>query len=236
MTIKLPAFLAGVALLAGCASSGEIDNPLQRRATWFSFISGEDIASECVASGREHYRLTYIADRDVQVRIYDIDAETTPTPQLRSRIMTVAASDWFPMPILTDPSRPFRPYDSIAPLSTETTQAIVDDLIQAGWSTSPAPVGRKIASHSFTWLAAGCRNGVFSFQVWEYPDETFLGLAFPSILFQADTSGIAVNTHPSDGERRTYNAFIGRTADNMPGDGRHLYNMEIGPDGVFIVN
>lgn len=236
MISKLATSLTGLALLAGCASSGEIDNPLQRRATWFSFISGEDIASECVASGRERYRLTYIADRDIQVRIYDIDAETSPAVQLRSRIMTVAASDWFPLPILTDPSRPFRPYDSVTNLSDADFETIEADLLQAGWSTQPPPVGRKIASHSFSWLVAGCRNGEFSFQVWEYPDPAFQDLKFPDLLFAADTSGIRLAPLPTDGERRTYDAFTGRTADNMPGDGRHLYNMEVGQAGVFIVN
>ncbi|MBO6837270.1 MAG: hypothetical protein JJ878_20885 [Alphaproteobacteria bacterium] len=234
LSLALATVLTG--LIAGCTSNGEIDNPVQRRATWFSFLSGDDIAAECEASGRERYRLTYIADREIQVRIYDIDADMPPKPQLRTRVMQVAASEWFPLPVLEDPSRPFRPYDTVTTLSEEDMTAIRDDLLNAGWSTQPPPIGRKIASHSYAWLVAGCRDGAFSFQVWEYPDAEFDALAFPAVLFAAENSGIDVVPPPTDGERRTFDRFMGRTGDNMPSDGRELYNMQVVPRGVILVN
>ncbi|MDW3207071.1 MAG: hypothetical protein R8L07_16150 [Alphaproteobacteria bacterium] len=233
----LLAFTAGIAgLLAACTTDGEIDNPAQRRATWFSFISGDDIAAECEASGRERYRLTYLADREIQVRIYDIDADVAPAPQLRTRVLQVAASEWFPLPLFEDPSRPFRPYDSVTTLPEADLDAIREDLLAAGWSTEPPPVGRKIASHSFAWLVAGCRDSAFSFQVWEYPDAEFAGLNFPDVLFAVDNSAIDVVPPPTDGERRTFNRFMGRTGSNTPTDGRELYNMQVGPRGVTLVN
>lgn len=234
----LPIVLATLVtgLLAGCTTDGEIDNPAQRRATWFSFLSGDDIAAECEASGRERYRLTYIADREIQVRVYDIDADVTPTPQLRTRVLQVAASEWFPVPLFEDPSRPFRPYDFVTSLSDDDLNAVREDLLKAGWSTEPPPIGRKIASHSYAWLVAGCRDGAFSFQVWEYPDAEFANLTFPDVLFAVDNSAIDVVPPPTDGERRTFNRFMGRTGDNMPSDGRELYNMQVGPRGVTLVN
>lgn len=229
-------FAVLAASVTGCASDGEIDNPVQRRATWFSFISGQDIAAECEATGREQYRLTYIADRDIQVRIYDIDAEVTPDPQLRSRVLTVAASDWFPLPLFEDPTRPFRPRDRVANLSETELDAFRTRLVADGWSSEPPPIGREIASNSFTWLAAGCRNGTFSFQVWDYPDPEFLNLTFPEVLFISDPSDVPVAPYPDDGERRVYDAFTGRTGGNTPSDGRNLYNMVVGPRGMTLVN
>lgn len=228
--------LLALGLLAGCTTSGEIANPAERRATWISFISGEDIAAACDAGGRERYRLTYYADRDIQVRIYDIDPNAGPAPQLRARILQVAASTWFPWPVFADPSRPFRPYDAVSTLTPDQMSAIRDDLAENGLGTQPPPIDRKLASHSYFWLAAGCRNGEFSFQVWEYPDESFRSLRFPEILFDADATGIEVVPPPEDGERRTYNAFMGRTGDNQPGDGRTRYNLRVDPRGVTLVN
>lgn len=234
--IRLAAAACGLALLAGCASSGDINNPVERRLTWFSFISGEDIAADCAVSGRERYRLTYIADREIQVRIYDIDAALAPDAQLRSRVITAAANDWFPWPILSDPGQPFRPNEAIAPLPQDDLDAVRGALVDAGWSTTPPPVGRLIASHSYSWLAAGCRDGAFHFQAWEYPDPEYLALAFPAMLIEADGNEIRPRAEPTDGERRVFNAFMGRTGDNMPSDGRELYNMKVGPTGVSISN
>jgi hypothetical protein len=226
--------LSLIIILAGCASSGEIDNPLNRRATWFSFISGEDIATACRVDGRERYRLTYIADRNVQVRIYDIDADVTPVAQLRSRIMTVAASDWFPWEFLSDPSRPFRPFDKVETLPADKLEAIRQDLLASGWSTQPAPVGKKIASTSYAWLVAGCRNGEFSFQAYEYPDADFQALTFPEILYEVDQNSIDVRQPPTDGERRTLTpnqAIGGRSAAD---EGGNIYYMRVNANGVSV--
>lgn len=228
------ALTVGLALviLAGCTASGEIDNPAQRRATWFSFISGEDIAAACEAHGRERYRLTYYADRRVQVRVYDIEPTATPAAQLRVRVLQTAANTWFPWPIFEDPSRPFRPYDSVSPLSAAQLEAIRTDLQENGFATRPPPIDRKLASRSYFWLAAGCRDGRFSFQAWEYPDPEFLGLAFPETLFQADASGIPVEPPPEDGQRRVYDANLGSPRGDGPGDRGLLYNLRVDPRGI----
>jgi hypothetical protein len=225
-----------LALLAGCTTGGEIDNPVQRRATWISFISGEDIAASCAANGREHYRLTYYADRDIQVRVYDVEQTGDPAAQLRARVLQVAANAWFPWPLFEDPSRPFRPYDRVSDLSDVQLAAIRTNLAESGLGTRPPPVDRKLASHSYFWLAAGCRDGEFAFQAWEYPDPDFAALDFPEILFEADATAIPVEPTPADGKRRTYNAFTGRTAGNQPADGRTRYNLRVDPRGVTLVH
>lgn len=232
------ALAAGLAfaLLVGCTTGGEIDNPVQRRATWISFISGEDIAAACAANGRERYRLTYYADRDIQVRVYDVEPNADPAAQLRARVLQVAANAWFPWPLFEDPSRPFRPYDKVSSLSDAQMAAIRSDLAENGLGTQPPPVDRKLASHSYFWLAAGCQDGTFAFQVWEYPDPDFKALDFPEIVFEADSTGIAVEPPPADGKRRTYNAFTGRTGDNQPADGRTRYNLRVDPRGVTLVH
>ncbi len=229
----LLAFLVPM-ILGACQTDGEIDNPAQRRATWFSFLSGEDIASDCVASGRDRLRLIYYADRDVQVRIYDIDLDVTPEPQVRSRVLTFTANDWFPWPILTDPTRPFRPFESVARISPDAAQDIVQELLDAGWWTDPPPIGRKIASHSYAWLIAGCHEGRFAYQVFEYPDDAFLDFRFPATLFANDTTDIDVTPYPDDGVRRTYSRTFGSVPDtphdDLYRDRRH--NLIVTPNGV----
>jgi len=235
-TLSTSLITGAIALLAtACTSTGEIDNPMERRFTWFSFISGEDIQASCTETGQEGYRLIYQADRAIQVRIYDIDPTVTPVPQQRSRIMTVAANDWFPWPILTDPTRPFRPYDSVSPLTPAQVDAVREDLLKSGWSTRPAPVGKRIASTSYTWLVSGCRNGIFSFQAYEYPDPAFQNLKFPDILFGADASGYKVVPAPTDGKRREL-SILETTGRKGQEEAQNLYNMLVTETGVRLVD
>ncbi|NMM44363.1 hypothetical protein HH303_07725 [Rhodospirillaceae bacterium KN72] len=225
-------------LLAGCASitqsNGEIDNPVQRRAVWFSFISGEDIQRSCASDGRERYRLVYIADRTVQVRIYDIDPLTTPSPQQRSRVMTVAASDWFPWAITEDVTRPFRPHTGITNLSDADMDALRTAFAQDGLGTRAPPIGRKIADTSYSWMGSACIGGTFHFQAWEYPDADYTGLRFPEMLFAKDPTGIRIEPSPTDGKRRVYDRFKPPVWDNDPWRHASHYNMEVHETGVTI--
>jgi len=43
----LAVVLAG-GVLAGCAYRGDIDNPAPIKATWFSYLNGEDLRAACV--------------------------------------------------------------------------------------------------------------------------------------------------------------------------------------------
>ncbi|HAE00293.1 MAG TPA: hypothetical protein DCG04_02240, partial [Rhodospirillaceae bacterium] len=112
--------------------------------------------------------------------------------------------------------------------------AIRQDLLASGWSTRPAPVGKKIASTSFAWLVAGCRDGEFSFQAYEYPDADFQALTFPEILYQIDQNDIAVRQPPTDGKRITLTpnqAMGGRSAAD---EGGFIYNMRVNANGVSV--
>ena len=68
------AFLAlgGVVFLAACQSTGDISDPFSRRSAWGSFISGGDIRAACQPGSPATYRLVYNANREDQVRIYDL--------------------------------------------------------------------------------------------------------------------------------------------------------------------
>ena len=230
--------LALPALLAGCASVtqsyGEIDNPIQRRAVWFSFVSGDDIQRSCASDGRERYRLVYIADRSVQVRIYDIDPMTTPAPQQRSRVLTVAASDWFPWAVPDNASGPFRPRTGVTDLTQDEMSALRAAFAQDGLGTRTPPVGRKIADTSYSWLGSACIDGHFHFQAWEYPDADYTGLSFPAMLFAQDSTGIRIEPSPSDGKRRVYDRVRPPLWNNNRLEHASHYNMEVFETGVTI--
>ena len=116
--------------------------------------------------------------------------------------MPVAASDWFPWAITEDVTRPFRPHNGITDLSDAEMDALRTAFAQDGLGTRAAPVGRKIADTSYSWLGSACIGGAFHFQAWEYPDTDYTGLRFPEMLFAKDPTGIRIEPSPTDGTRR----------------------------------
>ena len=44
-------------ILAGCTYRGEIDQPATLKATWFSYLNGDDIRSACADGTPVRYRL-----------------------------------------------------------------------------------------------------------------------------------------------------------------------------------
>lgn len=220
--------------ITACTSTGEIADPFERRATWFSFISGEDIARTCQDDGFDQYRFVYVADRSIQVRIYDLRLYTDRQPELRSRVVPALFSDWLKVQNNGWADSTTSPTDAIEVIPLEAALPILTELNKAGWSTLPPPVGQKIASHSYFWLASGCEGGQFYFQAWDYPDKSFLDLAFPELLFALDTTELRPKTHPTDGVRRIHNGLSPRKGFSRKEDERELYNMTVTETGIII--
>ena len=231
-TVLRRGLLGALLLATGCVSTGEIDNPLTRRATWFSFLSGADIAQACRNDGMDQYRMVYVADRRQQVRVYDLTLAPNRPPELRARVMPVNATDWLAVQSGSGFDRPLSPTDSLEILPLEAVLPILTALNQAGWSMRPPTVGQKIASHSYFWLASGCEGGQFHFQAWDYPDANFLALDFPDLLFALDTTTLRPRAHPTDGQRRTFDRIRARVGYSLKEDRRELYNMVVTETGV----
>lgn len=202
MTVKKMTFpcyraiaLSGLVVLAACTSTGEIDNIALRKASWTSFLSGEDIAQSCVAGGGDHYRLTYNANRAKQVRIYDL-TQAQGQWTLRSRVLERAIAVK-PMPV-DELMSVLDPVDREKPLTEPQAEAIRQGLEQAQ-AEGGVPVGDRLFSPGFFWLAASCENGEFRFDAWDYPDRGFAATAgFAPVLFRLDPNDSAVRQPEGD--------------------------------------
>ena len=45
--------------LSGCTYQGHIEEPVTIKATWYSYLAGDDIRQTCVPNGLPRYRLVY---------------------------------------------------------------------------------------------------------------------------------------------------------------------------------
>lgn len=183
----------GLAVLAGCApaSTGEIDNPVLRRATWPDFISAGDIRRDCRAGSPDRGRFVLNANRARQVRIYDFSVADR---SIRTRVLTPK------LPINeirldSSVTRFFNPSDTTVRLSERDAKVILaalDDDITAPRSNPPV----DLLSEWHFWLVGMCRNGEFDFHAWVNPDKDFQALTFPTALFRLDTSGVPLYPPP----------------------------------------
>ncbi|MBP5857066.1 hypothetical protein KAJ83_08600 [Marivibrio halodurans] len=225
--------------LGACAGDGRLDNPFDRRATWFDHISGGDIARGCragtVPAGT--YRFTEFRNRAEQVRLYDLSS--VPSPQASDGISAhlsvhvlegpIRIGGW---PVLEDPLRPWQGVGAETGIPAERAAAITRDA-RAGGLEEPAPEGRILASRSYFWLVAAClEGGRFAFQVWEWPDAAYKDRAFAEILHALDPTGIPLNTPPV-GETRLTNSIVPRVQAAQTGYSRYThYDLIVEPDGV----
>lgn len=193
------AALAGTVFLTGCtaSSTGEIDNPVLRRATWIDFISAGDIRRACDAGKPDRIRFVLNANRAEQVRVYDLDAADG---SLRSRVLT-------PKPrideIRLDDSitRLFNPTDMTVRLSGGEAERI-SDAFQHDLAAARSDPPSDLMTEWHFWLVGACLDGTFTYRAWVNPDPDFLALTFPEGLFGNDITGIPVN-RPPPGKRLT---------------------------------
>lgn len=218
--------VAGVFALSACTSSGEIDGFFQRKATWASFLSGDDIAAACEAGSETHIRFTYNANRAKQVRIYDLVGGGERW-ELRSRVLE-AGMRLRPMTFSEVAALP-DPVDKSRQLSEAQAQAILDGFRSAR-GYEGVPVGDKVFSPSYFWLAASCRDGRFTFDARDHPDRGFADAEFAPFLFDYDPVDIAIE-QPKGDKRVTPMSYpaLKRERDNF-----EHYELFIKEDGVVL--
>ncbi len=180
-----------LAVLAGCAYEGAIDQPVTIKATWFSYLNGDDIRAACTEGAPSWYRLVYNGNYDEQLRSYEVVADGTGGAYYKARVQNGSGLD------LTKFS--FGDLQAMAGWTTVQTRLIPVDLaaleraLEASGAFGPAPVGLRLASEPFYWVASLCRDGRFHFNAWLYPSARAAGLRFPQILLGHDGTRIAVN-------------------------------------------
>src|SRR3546814_378669 len=70
--LRAAAVLLPCLLLAACLYRGNIDDPMTIKATWLSYLNGDDMRAACVEGAPLQYRLIYNADYDEQLRSYEV--------------------------------------------------------------------------------------------------------------------------------------------------------------------
>lgn len=188
-------FAASAALLGACAYSGAIDDPIQRRFQWFSYLEGGDIRASCKPGAIDRYRLVYNARYAEQVRSYEIVGDGAGGAYLTARSRGAYAN--LANVSSEDPLAPWRWYKSEMRLSPAEMAAFKAALAQDGFAEPPRSAGRRFSSEQFYWLASGCQDGVSHFGAWADPWTDLAQLKFPLFLFARDTTGLAINRpHP----------------------------------------
>ena len=183
-------------LLAGCAyhgeSTGQSDNPVSRKFTWFSFLDGGDIRESCAALGKEappHYRLVYNGQYDTQIRAYEIWGAPSGGGTLKARAKGAGnLSNW----IIQGPSDVFAPWrwqESNAALSAPEMAEFQGALHQSGFGTG-APQGLRLDSRDFYWVASGCEAGQFHFFAWVARNGRLDAARFQDFLLRHDGTGL----------------------------------------------
>ena len=180
------AVLPVAAALAACTySGGDIGDALQRKATWLSYVAGDDIRSHCEAGSPDRFRVVYNAVWSQQLRMYDLDSlrkllithATRPTDSARFSVR--------------DPLGPWQAGESRVQLDDKAYDALVAAFAGSGMF-APPPVGLDLPSRSYFWSAAYCRGGHYGFTGWAYPSPRFAAITFDKLLFQGDRTGVAV--------------------------------------------
>lgn len=181
------AVLVAAGGLAACAYSGDFDNPVTRKFSYFSYLNGDDLRAECAQGGNEKYRLVYNAVYGEQVRHYEVGLDESK--QLRQVSRVVGAPHIGDALAADDLMAPWRGAKAEAPLNIDVGRALVDAL-RADGLFAPSPKGLELPSDGYWWLAMGCKDGRFYFNAWLYPDAGAQKLTFPAKLYAQDTTGI----------------------------------------------
>ncbi len=178
------------AVVAGCAyPGGGVDNPVIRRATWYSFIEGSDIAAVCVPGAQARYRAVFNAVYDEQVRIYELGDGRDPL-RLQQRVLGEANLALAVNPL--DPTGPWRGDAAERRLDAGQHGQLIEAMAAAG-AFGPPNVGLELPSRGFYWTLAYCHQGKYGFNAWLWPHADFLRLGFDRRFLALDQTGIPVN-------------------------------------------
>ncbi|WP_020592707.1 hypothetical protein [Kiloniella laminariae] len=175
---------------AGCSYQGNIDKPHTQKATWFSYVGGEDIRQRC-QPGMTEYRFVYNAVYDEQIRTYEVTGVPGDTAELISRAQEGSGVRVNHIS-LSDPLAQFGWKKSQRSLSREEL-AELEQMLQQSGAGELQTEGDRLRSDDFYWTSALCHDGNFVFNGWKLKDKSFDHLAFVPYLLNQDQTGVAVN-------------------------------------------
>jgi hypothetical protein len=213
--------------LSACSYRGQIDQPLTQKATWFSYLNGDDVRSRCRPGAGFEYRLIYNGRYDEQIRSYELVDDGAGGAHFTARVQQGSGIDLMKLSV-TDPFKNNGWTKATRRLTPEELKKL-ETAFEASGAGRATSEGLRLFSGEFYWLASICHDGVFVFNAWRHPSPRFAALTFPDVLLSLDTTGIAYNpprkvdaaeriqANSSHPDRRDYNT---------------TFNIEVGDNGL----
>ncbi|TDQ81396.1 hypothetical protein A8950_2464 [Dongia mobilis] len=191
--------MAGLAFgLAACAyqpagNQGAglgIDNPVERKFTWYSYLDAADIRNSCASGGPDQLRLVYNAQFYDHVRAYDLLGGPNPLMTARAR-GTSGNLLGLSFDSLEGLFGPWNFRKSQTSLTAAEWAELVELLRKSGYASTEQS-GMRLHSQDFYWLVAGCEAGKFHFNAWaERSSATPLTrIQFLDFLLKRDATGL----------------------------------------------
>lgn len=214
-------------VLSACTYRGQIDQPLTQKATWFSYLNGDDIRARCQPGSGFEYRLVYNGRYDEQIRSYELRDDRAGGAYLTARVQEGSGIDLTKLSV-TDPFKNNAWTKSSKQLSPDQLIKLEQAFEESGAGKATSE-GLRLFSGEFYWLANICYDGVFVFNAWRYPSPRFAELSFPDVLLALDETGVPFNppreiaaaeriqANDSHPDRRDYNP---------------TFNVEVGDNGL----
>jgi hypothetical protein len=218
-----------VAALAACSYRGDIDNPATLKATWYSYLNGDDIRAACTEGAPLQYRLIYNADYDEQLRSYEVTGDGTGGARLTVRVLGRSGLVVNEL-TFSDPLGFARWTKSELPLDAAQLTTL-NGALQASGAFAPAPEGLQLFSKETYWISNLCRDGVFYFNAWRYPSERYEAITFDERLFALDDTGIAVRAPVAVPKTAAAKASVPRRQQSVDERGNY-FNVKVGENGL----
>ncbi len=224
---------AAVAGLAACSYRGDIDNPATLKATWFSYLNGDDLRAACTQGAPLSYRLIYNADYDEQLRSYEVTGDGAAQggggAQLTVRVL--GKSGLVVNEVTFDDPLGFARWTK-SEVSLDAAQlGALDAALQASGAFAPAPEGLQLFSKETYWISNLCRDGVFYFNAWRYPSQRYEAITFDERLFALDATGIAVRAPVAVPKTAAAKAGVPRRQQSADERGNY-FNVKVGENGL----
>ncbi len=194
------------------------------KATWISYLNGDDIRAACVPGAEPWYRLVYNGAYDEQLRAYEVVGDGAGGALFTARVMTgrglnvtnISLADLAAVGGWT------KAQDRLSPSELAEFEGRLEDSDAFG----TAPEGLRLASEQFYWIASLCRDGRFHFNAWRYRSARYDRLSFPAGLLDHDRTGIAVNP-----PREEPGILLARHKIERD-DGRRFFSLTVAENGL----
>jgi hypothetical protein len=218
-------------ITSACSYQGNDSNLFERKLSWYSYLNGDDIQANCSIGSSDHMRMIYNAVRSEQVRTYDIntqreDAAGDLGTRMKSRVLKPANLPDMGFGSLHDFLTPWRGEEATVWLR-DSDLALLWSALANSLAFEPAPRGLHMDGEDFFWVISLCKEGVFSFNAWKWPSDSFKALSFDELLFAWD-----MNETPVNPPREIPKGSIHDGSDDPARIRARRYRLSIGENGL----